>query len=222
IFQALDYVSDKLSGRGHHITLIANGPVLSCLMLKTVQHCSSIPIIPASTLTESEMACLATAVQKASKKFRLGVDWLNNRDQSKLVRLGCLNTIVQQSLLQNEVLYSSEGLTLLAVDYKFALKSKLEELSTATVSSSSQASMTMLEDTVGILHRLIVSCRGRTITKGFLKKTYPRLEMTDAALLRLSSCYEWTYGRRGISGVNDEWMEWRREGRVDMLLDLQN
>lgn len=224
-YEALDYVSDRLRRKGKHLTLIVTGEALSCLHLKTMNHCSNMSIIPASPLTPTEMTHLATSAKKAAKKFNLGPDWLNNRAQVKLEKLGYLNEVIRGSLRQSEVVYSTEGLALLGVDYTYALKSKLESLSMASRDSPTP-SLASIDDAVCLLHRLIChpesGTRGRPVTKGYLTSQYPHMEMSDSLLLHVGSTYEWHYGKRGISGVNDEWLEWRREGRIDIDCELES
>ena len=221
VYQALDYVGERLSRKAHHLTLIVTGgEALSCLDLKTTNHCSNISIVPASPLSPAQMTHLATSAKKAAKKFNLGTDWLNKRNQGRLEKMGYMSDLVVNSLLQNDVIHSTEGLTLLSADYNYALKIKLEELS--MLGRSPTPSVASIDDAVALLHRLVHRSRGRTITKGYLRLCYPRLEMSDAALLQVGSTYEWKYGQRGISGVNDEWLEWRREGRIDMDLDFMS
>ncbi|KAF8467300.1 hypothetical protein BDZ91DRAFT_643359, partial [Kalaharituber pfeilii] len=220
ILRALDYVSERLSRRAHHMTLIVTGAALSCLHLKTISHCSNISIIPACPLTPAQMSSLATAAKKAAKKFNLGADWLHNRDQTKLAKLSYLKDITHASLLQNDVIYSTEGLTLLSVEYTYALKVKLAEISHMDPSLPTPSSVA-IDDAICMLNWLVTKFRGRPIPKGYLKYRYPRIEISDSALLRLSSMYIWKYSTRGLCGVNDEWLEWRREGRYDLDWDFR-
>lgn len=220
--EALDYVSERLTRKEKHLNLIVTGEAFSCLHLNTKNHCSGISIMPASPLSQTEMTHLATSAKKAAKKFNLGVDWINNRAQVKAEKQGYLSEVVQESLKQNEVIYSSEGLVLYAVDYTYALKSRLEELSMAG-RDAPHPSIASIEDTVAILHKLVhKKSRGRPVKKGYLSSHYPRIDMSDAALLRVGATYEWKYRKRGISGVNDEWLEWRREGRIDLNFELDD
>lgn len=220
--EALDYVSERLARKEKHLNLIVTGEAFSCLHLNTTNHCSNISIIPASPLSPTEMTHLATSTKKAAKKFNLGVEWVNNRAQAIAEKQGCLSEVVQGSLQQKEVIYSGEGLVLYAVDYAYALKSKIHDMSTAG-RDSPPPSISSIEDTVTVLHRLSnKKCRGRPVKRGYLSTCYPRLEMSDAALLRVGATYEWKYRKRGICGVNDEWLEWRREGRIDLDFELED
>lgn len=213
--QALDYVNEKVTRKGHHLSLIVTGPAMSTLQLKTTKHSPSISVVPASPISSPVMGCFAKAVKKAAKKFHLGVNWINMRERDNLAKLGVLPDLVHRSLIQNIVVYQSEGLILLAEDYTFALKWRLRELS-YHFANTCAITPPQLDDTVCILRQLVISYRGRPLHKGFIRQQYPMLEVTDAALLQLNAAYEWRFCARGITGVNDDWLEWRREGRVDM------
>lgn len=126
-----------------------------------------------------------------------------------------IDYVVHRSLLQNQVIFSSEGLTLITVDLCFALKAKMESLSINFFIED-------LEDAVLILRRLVIVYRGRPLTKGYIGRSYPRMEVSDQTLLRLNAEYEWQFGTRGVVGVNDEYMGWRREGVVDWNICLED
>lgn len=126
-----------------------------------------------------------------------------------------IDYVVHRSLLQNQVIFSSEGLTLIAIDLCFALKAKIESLSTKFVTMD-------LEDAVVILRRLVIVYRVRLLTKGYIGRSYSRMEASDQTLLRLNAEYEWQFGTRGVVGVNDEYMGWRREGAVDWKICLED
>lgn len=50
------------------------------------------------------------------------------------------------------------------------------------------------------------------MTRGYLQQCYPEIELTDYTLLQLNSQFESRFGTRGVVGVNDEYIRWRREG----------
>ncbi|KAL7268601.1 hypothetical protein RUND412_008772 [Rhizina undulata] len=215
ITRALEYVSDKMRKRNIHVHLIIAGRALSCLLLKLRPTTHDISILQASPLSPRSLSILVQAVQKAGKKFGLGVNWVNTQLENEMDH-HYLDNLIHQSLLQNEIIFSSEGLSLYAVDLFFALKSKLARISTHSTPQSRD-----LDEAVELLRRLVVVYRGRPLPKGYIKRHYPRIEVTDQALLRLNSEYEWRFGSRGICGVNDEYMVWRREGAADWKIGFE-
>lgn len=148
-------------------------------------------------------------------KFGLAPDWLNVTHLENEIDRDYIDCIVHRSLLQNQIIFSSEGLTLIAVDLCFALKAKMKALSTKFFIMD-------LEDAVVILRRLVIVYRGRPLTKGYIGRSYSRMEVPDQTLLRLNAEYEWQFGTRGVVGVNDEYMGWRREGAVDWKICLED
>lgn len=48
------------------------------------------------------------------------------------------------------------------------------------------------------------------------------MEVSDQTLLRVNAEYEWQFGSRGVAGVNDEYMGWRREGIADWNIGLDD
>jgi hypothetical protein len=152
------------------------------------------------------MAVLAKAAQKAEQRFNLGVNWVNMNFEKEIYQ-DDLETLTHCSLMQNEVLFSSEGLTCLAIDLCYALKTKLEAHTLNPWNAASD-----LDEAVDILRRLIRDYRGRPLTRGYIRRNYAGIEVSDAVLLRLNAEYERKFGTRGVVGVHDEYMGWRREG----------
>lgn len=157
---------------------------------------------------------LSKVAEKAEKKFGLAPNWLNTHLENEIDH-DYIDYVVHRSLLQNQIIFSSEGLTLIAVDFCFALKAKMEAFSTLFLAKD-------LEDAVVILRRLVVVYRGRPLTKGYIGRSYPRMEISDQTLLRVNAEYEWQFGTRGVVGVNDEYMGWRREGIADWKVCLED
>lgn len=113
--------------------------------------------------------------------------------------------VIYRTLLQNDIVFSSEGLTLLALDHCFALKSTLDRLNRGSWDAS-------FDSAVDILRRLIYISRGRPMTRGYIRQCYSSIEIPDNTLLRLNAEYEAVYNQRGVVGVNDEYIGWRRDG----------
>ncbi|PWW78240.1 hypothetical protein C7212DRAFT_352549 [Tuber magnatum] len=214
VTKALEYISKKLCRKGIHVHLIVAGDALSCLLFKSRPTTHTISILQASALSPRSLSILFDSVHRAQKKFGLANDWVNT-DLGRQVDSDYLDYVIHKSLLQNEIVFSSEGLTLVAVDLCFALKSKLESLTKNFTQKD-------IEDAVVLLRRLVVIYRGRPLTKGYIRTSYPRMEVSDQILLRLNELYEWQYHTRGVVGVRDEYMEWRREGIVDWPFGIED
>jgi hypothetical protein len=143
-------------------------------------------------------------VQRAQKLFNLNTNWVNTTlDRS--ISADIRESVIERTLLQNDIVFSSEGLTLFALDHCYALKSTLDKLSRGSWDAS-------FSDAVDILRRLVYISRGRAMTRGYIRQCYSKMEVTDNMLLRLNSEYERRHGHRGIVGVNDEYIRWNRDG----------
>ncbi|KAI9837712.1 MAG: hypothetical protein M1819_006645 [Sarea resinae] len=122
LLPALDYISQKLQSKQHLLTLIVGWDPLQNLML-----------IPAHPLSPKAYRAIMTIVAKAAKKFLIGDEWMKRLlDMSPDGFEGQTREdafLVRRSLLQNQVLFSSEGLTLLAIDHVYTFKLQLDALS---------------------------------------------------------------------------------------------
>ncbi|KAA8912023.1 hypothetical protein FN846DRAFT_897565 [Sphaerosporella brunnea] len=204
ITQALEYVSRDLRRKNLHVHLIVGGCSLPCLLYKTKPTCTSLSILLVSELTPKTMTTLTRSVQRAQKLFNLNTNWVNTT-LGRSVPEDLREIVVERSLLQNDIFFSSEGLTLFALDHCYALKSTLDKLSRGSWDAS-------FDDAVDILRRLVYISRGKPMTRGYIRRCYPSMEVTDNMLLRLKAEYERQHGHRGMVGVNDEYIRWNRDG----------
>ncbi|KAE8446849.1 hypothetical protein EG329_011626 [Mollisiaceae sp. DMI_Dod_QoI] len=112
-----------------------------------------------------------------------------------------MNHLVHRSLTQNEVLFSSEGLTLLSLDHVYTFKYQLHTYSRTL-------SLSDLTSAVDELRRLVLAQQGRRITKGYLMRAYDWLGISLAALVDVNEGYKVAYGGKerfgGIEVQNEE------------------
>jgi hypothetical protein len=111
------------------------------------------------------------------------------------------NDLIRRSLQQNEVLFSSEGLTLLSLDHVYTFKCKLHAYSCTL----SPYDFTLSVDE---LRRLVLAQQGRRITKGYLMRAYEWLGVSLSALMDVNQGYKTAYGglkrEGGIEVQNEE------------------
>jgi hypothetical protein len=103
-------------------------------------------------------------------------------------------------LTQNNVLFTSDGLTLLALDYVYTFKCHLHTYSCTL----SPANLTAAVDE---LRRLVLAQHGCRITKGYLMRAYAWFGVSLAALVDVNEGYKVAYGgekRVGGIEVQDE------------------
>ncbi|KAH7144028.1 hypothetical protein EDB81DRAFT_515951 [Dactylonectria macrodidyma] len=153
-------------------------------------------LIHAGGLPLKAERALQSALEKAEKKFRVGAEWLS--PAARPTACGLTNQLVHSSIIQNEVLFSSEGLTLLSLDRLYSLKSALS-------SYSKTRSPLRLEDAVDELRRIILANNGAKVTRSDILRSYDWLSVSHSALVALDRMYRRAYGGPeqlgGISGM---------------------
>ncbi|KAI0840469.1 hypothetical protein F5Y06DRAFT_241210 [Hypoxylon sp. FL0890] len=145
---------------------------------------------------------LRTTILKAERKFRIGTGWLPPATTASACGLNA--DLVRRSILQNEVLFSSEGLTLLGLDRLYTFKSALAAYArsiNSSVASSPLASptpriadSTRIEDAVDSLRRLVLANGGRPVSRSDLYRSYDWLGVNARALRDVESMYRRAYG----------------------------
>ena len=88
--------------------------------------------------------------------------------------------IIRRSILQHEIIFSGEGLTLLSIDHIYTLKQLLCTLAKKEwVSYSRQV---CLFSCVHLFHRINTIYNGINVTKGYIARVYPETALQEAAL----------------------------------------
>lgn len=100
---------------------------------------------------------------------------------------GLPDQLIHRSIAQNDVLFSSEGLTLLSLDRLYCLKAALSAY-------TKTKSPMRLEDAVDELHRYVLAANGRKVTKADLMRSYDWLSVSHWAMTDLDRMYKRAYG----------------------------
>ena len=100
---------------------------------------------------------------------------------------GLSGHLFSSSVAQNEVLFSSDGLTLVSLDRLYSLKSALS-------SYSKTRSLLRLEDAVDELRRYVLASGGAKVTQADLLRSYDWLGVSAAAVADLDRMYRRAYG----------------------------
>ncbi|KAK2595576.1 hypothetical protein QQS21_006687 [Conoideocrella luteorostrata] len=133
---------------------------------------------------------------KTMQRFNLGNSLLSPAVDP--TAYGLSSKLFTNSLVQNEVLFSSDGLTLLSIDRLYSVKSALS-------SYSKTRSPLRLEDAVDELRRYILANNGAKVTHADLLRSYDWLNISPAAVSDLDQMYRRAYGGPdevgAISGV---------------------
>jgi hypothetical protein len=129
---------------------------------------------------------------RAERKFHLGVEW--SLTPAEFTGHGASSELLRRSVAQNEVLFASEGLTLLALDHLYTFKSALARYNSVSESCMRNFARSAREDAVDDLRRCVLARGRRAIRKGELRQSYPRLVFRDAALADVNRMYGRAYG----------------------------
>ncbi|KAJ5151194.1 uncharacterized protein N7482_010446 [Penicillium canariense] len=189
ILPALEYISSKLQQKTMHVTLLVGRGK----PFPTGQP-SDLMIIPITPLDPPSWRVLERAIAKGAKKFSLGKSWTDALSRSQYER-HANEYLVQQSILQNEVIFSQEGLTLLNMDRIYIFKRRLCILSTRPFSRTDDQSMTCC---VQLLHRIIKDFQGRPFSKAFFHRVYEQLDVKDNLLAAVATAYKNTHKQEAI------------------------
>ncbi|KAG0647570.1 hypothetical protein D0Z07_6586 [Hyphodiscus hymeniophilus] len=178
-----------------------SSPVSQCGTPRaTTPNPYGISLMHATTLTPKAEKILRHTVAKAEKKFSIGSGWLSSHPLTNVITCTATNDLIRRSIAQNSILFSSEGLTLLALDHVYTFKCHLHTYS-RTLSRND------LTAAVDELRRLVLAQCGRRISKGYLMRAYDWLGVSLAALVDVNEGYKVAYGgekRTGGIEVQDE------------------
>lgn len=194
---ALEYISEKLQQKSLHVTLlVGRGQPMP------TGDAADIMIIPVTQLDPQSWKTFYKIVEKGAKKFSLGQGWTEALEHHSRQQLKN-EYLIEQSIRQNEILFSQEGLTLLNVDRIYTLKRRLCMLATTQAEKQAQKDTAQNEEKyisscVQLLHKTIDSCQGRAFSFGFFHRAYEHLHVTDELLKKVASAYRTRYGQEGI------------------------
>ncbi|KAK3302157.1 uncharacterized protein B0T15DRAFT_294680 [Chaetomium strumarium] len=154
-------------------------------------------LVYAHPLSPREEKALSQVLEKSARKFKLDPRWLSQAVSPST--LGLPADLVLKSTAQNEVLFSSEHLTLLSLDHLYTFRTALQAYARSNV-------LCRLEDAVDDLRRLFLANGRRPVRKSALLAAYRWLDpISDASLTEVCRMYERAYGgKERESGVKND------------------
>ena len=193
MFPALHYISEKLVKEGLQIALIIS------------DH--SPCVIPVWQLPRQTQILLTRIIRKACAKYNLSPSWMTalaslegRNDISKVLEEYKPDAyIIRRSLLQNEVIFSSEGLTLLSIDHIFTLKQLLCTLSKDKWVSYSRS--VCVSSCVHLLHRINKIHNGTKFTKGYIARAYKEVPFQVSAFDEITAEQDTTFSTANIHDI---------------------
>ncbi|KAL7788284.1 hypothetical protein V8C37DRAFT_388572 [Trichoderma ceciliae] len=164
-------------------TIDSNGP--------PTPNCTGLRCFHSGDLSPRTERILKSTLIKAGNKFGVGSGWLvpfTSPSTSDLT-----TQLFHSSVVQNEILFSSDGLTLLTLDRLYSIKSALSSYSKTTFALR-------LEDAVDELRRFILANNGRKVTRSDLLRSYDWLSVSNSAITDLDRMYRRAYGGPELMG----------------------
>lgn len=184
LFPALDYISSKLSQEGLSIHLIVSN------------QCPF--VIPVWELPPKSQVALCKLFRKACRKFDLAPSWMTvlaslaKADLPQVFNAYRADAyVVRRSVLQKEIVYSSNGLTILTIDHLFTLKQLLCTLSKQQRKCSLREYC--LASCVHILHRIHKIYTGKPASAAYLERVYKETPFQDDAFEEVVTEYNARY-----------------------------
>ncbi|KKY39370.1 hypothetical protein UCDDA912_g00581 [Diaporthe ampelina] len=152
-------------------------------------------------LDNGDHRVVKTTLDRAVCKFHLSTPLVAHDPSAH----GIPPDVIHRSILQNEILFSSEGLTVLSLDHLYTFKSALAHYAASMYNPGSDF---RLEDAVDELRRYVLSSSGgrRRLLKSALLRSYEWLgPVSDAALDGVMKMYCRAYGGASKdTGIEDD------------------
>ncbi|KAI9734318.1 MAG: hypothetical protein M1834_002423 [Cirrosporium novae-zelandiae] len=194
---ALEYLSRKLQAKQLHITFIIDVGITSPSGLGGADM-SIIPITPLDLRTYN---LISKIWRKAERKYFVSPRWLEcikgGIDGDHTIQNSYL---IRRSIIQNEILFSGEGLAILDVDNIYSLKRRLSALSFSEIPLSYEA---YIDTCIHLLYRISTTYGGRPLSLGYIKRAYDHLEVDDNVVLHIKEAYEKKFRITGIALSKD-------------------
>ncbi|CRG90550.1 hypothetical protein PISL3812_07594 [Talaromyces islandicus] len=191
---ALEYISHKLQQKSLHVTLlVGRGQPMP------TGQAADLVVIPVTELDIASWKIFYRIVEKGARKFSLGQSWTDALSQHIAMRIKN-EYLVEQSLRQNEILFSQEGLTVLNVDRIYTLKRRLCVLAASQelCKKNPAHEEKYISSCVSLLHKTITNCQGRPFSPAFFHRIYQNLPVSDELLKKVSIAYKERFNQEGI------------------------
>ena len=190
---AFQYISRKLAKRGLSVHLIIS------------DHDPY--VVPVWQLPKASQLMLAKIARKACSKFKLSPSFLtalaSNSTKKDLPRIFNAyrpdSYIVRRSILQNDVIFNGEGLTLLSIDLIYTFKQLLRTLSKKDWLPCARD--VCLSSCVHLLHRINQIYTNPKASKAYMVRVYKEIEFQCSAYEEVCSAHNVNFCTASIKDV---------------------
>ncbi|KAL8644428.1 MAG: hypothetical protein Q9226_007771, partial [Calogaya cf. arnoldii] len=107
--------------------------------------------------------------------------------------------LIRRSLVQHEIIFSGEGLTLLSADHIHTFKQQLSTLSEMRFTDKDYTSR--MDSAVHLLHRINITYRGVKLSRSYLERAYGT-ELRHSILREVCKAYYRKFGETGVREVS--------------------
>ena len=194
-FPCFQFISERLAQSKLYVILI----------LSENEPCA----IPAWPISGSAQSKVIRIFRKACELFPTTSDWVmriasvstGGRSKCQLEARPSDAYLIRRSLIQHEIIYSGEGLTLLSVDHIWTFKNQL--LSISKTNSSGKDYKTALKSCVHLLHRINKTYKGVKLSEAYLARAYG-IDLPRPTLSKVCKAYQRIFGQPGVRGLGTE------------------
>ena len=193
---AFNYISHNLAEQGLQVALIISehGPYL----------------IPVWHLPRKSQIAFTRIVRRACARYKIVPGWMtaiasvsSKKDLHKIFEAYKPDAyLIRRSILQNQIIYTTEGLTLLSIDHVYTLKQLLCTLSKKQWISYSR--QVCLSSCAHLLHRINTIYKGTKFSKGYMNRVYKEIPLKEAALDEVMTEYNLSFSAASIRDVPSE------------------
>ncbi|KAL8704646.1 MAG: hypothetical protein Q9201_002232, partial [Fulgogasparrea decipioides] len=207
-FPCLHFISERLAQSKLYVIFIISGNEPFC--------------IPAWPFSRSAQIKVVRIFRKAYELFPTTPEWVTRlasrpADWNALDRLEARASdtyLIRRTLIQHEIIFSGEGLTLFNVDHIYTFKKQLLRLS--ETSPLDRNHKRLMESCVHILRRINATYRGVKLSRSYLKRAYGT-DLSELTLKEVCGAYLREFSEPGVQG-----MDVKAESEVPSLPELES
>ncbi|KAL8855007.1 MAG: hypothetical protein Q9221_000203 [Calogaya cf. arnoldii] len=194
-FPCFQFISDRLARYKLHVIFIlssSNPLFINVSPMSRAAECTLIRICRrACELFPTTPEWVAQVASRSAS--RKAVDQLQARPSDSY--------LVRRSLVQHEIIFSGEGLTLLSTDHIHTFKQQLSTLSEMRFTDKDYTSR--IDSCVHLLHRINMTYRGVKLSRSYLERAYGT-ERRHSILREVCKAYYRNFGETGVREVSLE------------------
>jgi hypothetical protein len=193
LLTTFNYLSTKLSQQGIHLAFVVTN--------------SRPEIIPAWPIDLHTQHFLAKLIQRADVKYSIEFCWMRALKElckpvepsESFEKHRAITYLIHRSLLQRDIIFSGDGLTVVAVDCIYTFKTLISELASETTIPLFRDDCK--ESCVELLKHVNSIYKDVVLSKSYLRRAYTHINLRDDILEEVCEAYHAKYGADGAIDV---------------------